>query len=412
MTESDIHLSRLFTARRNQLLLILAGLFISALLFIAQVSSISDSYSLTTSTQVVTATNVQAPQPIVFSLIMWSEDSATEGSLLIKSIIMYASQPLDIHIICDDDAENVLRTRLSLVTHPRHRIRVTYYKPSWQSMLERVEREGSIQTDHSAGLPGLMKLFIHEILPPSVTKAIFVDTDAIFITDPALLWQTFDSLRQETIIVMASHPDQDSPEWHNASRICSCVMLLDLEKLRKLRLMDSTYYRKTGENPSIGTEAFWALYGEPAGPNGRYDNVRLGDQGYWWAIVDYRPDLFEPLSFDFEVTSCLLDTYLVGLGDDLMTMEKELDFQIHVKDTPQEGKVVLPKLLHFNCLHGTPVYMNWDGWSDPQNGLNLRWGQAVRYHNGYKWIWLNQGQTNSDNTLEMYSYSNVVFADE
>lgn len=65
---------------------------------------------------------------------------------------MYASQPVDIHIICDDDAEKVLRSRLSLITRPRHRIRVTYHKPTWQSMLDRVEREGSIQTDHSAGL--------------------------------------------------------------------------------------------------------------------------------------------------------------------------------------------------------------------------------------------------------------------
>lgn len=191
-----------------------------------------------------------------------------------------------------------------------------------------------------------MKLFIHEILPPSVTKAIFVDTDAIFISDPALLWETFDSLSDEKAIIMASHPDQFSPEWNHASRICSCIMLLDLEKLRRIRLMDSTIYRKLDDKSAVGTEAFRAMYGVPTGPNGRYDNVRLGDQGYWWAIVDHRRDLFEPMSFDFEVTSCLLDTYLVGLGDELMTMEKQLEYQIHVKDTPQEGHAVLPKLVH------------------------------------------------------------------
>ncbi|KAF9557668.1 hypothetical protein CPC08DRAFT_736666 [Agrocybe pediades] len=344
---------------------------------------------------------------------MWSEPAAVEGALLLKSIIMYNSRPTDVHIICDEKAETILRTRISLVQSPLHQVRVWFYRPSWQSMLDRVAREGSIQTDHSAGLPGLMKLFIHEIIPRNVKKSIYVDTDAFFISDPALLWDTFDTLRPSTAVVMASHPDQDSPEWHHASRICSCVMLLDLEKLRTMHLMDSSIYREM-KISALAPEAFRAMYGEPGGDGkGRYDNVRLGDQGYWWAIVDHRPDIFEPLSYDYEVTSCLLDTYLVGLGNELISMEDELSHQIHLKDTPQQGKVVLPKLLHFNCLHGSPVYLEWPGWSDPSNGLTQRWGSAVSYHKGFKWIWLNKGRKyNPDHTVKVFSVPEVVFADE
>ncbi|KAJ2931398.1 hypothetical protein H1R20_g5686, partial [Candolleomyces eurysporus] len=364
-----------------------------------------------------TQTPVPAPDPIVFSLIMWSKSSATEGSLLIKSIVMYSSRPTDIHIICDDAAERVVRSRLSLLERPLHQVRVWFHKPTWQGMLDRVEREGSIQTDHSAGLPGLMKLFIHEILPSNVTKSIFVDTDAFFISDPALLWNIFDTLRPQTSLVMASHPDQDSPEWNNASRICSCVMLLDLAKLRKDRLMHSSVYAKIKpDNPgqALSTPAFRAMYGLPGGDGkGRYTNVRLGDQGYWWAIVDYHKNIFEPLSFDFEVTSCLMDTYLTGLGADTITEKEELKHQIHLDHTPQEGKAVLPKLLHFNCLHGTDIYMNWAGWNDPNDYLNVRWGDAMRYHNGYKWIWLNQGDRKKPlHQVEMYTNDKVVFADE
>lgn len=139
---------------------------------------------------------------------------------------------------------------------------------------------------------------------------------------------------------MSSHPDQDTPEWHNASRICSCVMLLDLEKLRAMRLMDSSLYRNdTSGNfpPAVSPPAFKAMYGVPedAG-HSYYENVRLGDQGYWWAIVDHRKDIFEPLSYDFEVTSCLLDTYLTGLGDDSITESEALSRQIHTDNTPQE----------------------------------------------------------------------------
>jgi len=353
-----------------------------------------------------------ATEPVVFSLIMWSEDAAAEGALLLKTVLMYSTRPSDFHIICDDSAERLLRSRLDLVENPLHHVRVWFYKPTWQSMSDRVEREGSIKTDHSAGLPGLMKLFIHEILPPTVKKSIYIDTDALFIANPVLLWDSFASLRPSTAIVMASHPDQDSPEWHHASRICSCVMLLDLEKLRHMRLMDSSIYREYDDFPALAPEAFRAKYGSPKA-NGRYNNVHLGDQGYWWAIVDHRPDLFEPLSYDFEVTSCLLDTYLTGLGNELTTIEEELSHQIHTKDTPQEGVAVLPKLLHFNCLHGTPKYMEWSGWSDPSNSLTVRWGPAFWYHSGYKWIWLNQGQAdNSKQRLDIISFPSVIFADE
>ncbi|KAF9001988.1 hypothetical protein BDQ17DRAFT_1357867 [Cyathus striatus] len=354
------------------------------------------------------------PQAVVFVLIMWSEPSAAEGALLVKSILMYNSSPSEFHIVCDDVAEKFLRQRLSLLTRTKHRVTVHFYKPSWQSMLDRIQREGSIQTDHSAGLPGLMKLFLHEIIPSSVEKGIYVDTDAFFISDPTSLWKVFHTLNASTAIVMASHPDQNSPEWNNASRICSCVMLLDFKKLRALRLMDSHIYREdhTGKYPpALSPPAFRAMYGLPGGDGkGQYDNVRLGDQGYWWAIIDYRPDIFEPLSYDFEVTSCLLDTYLTGLGNEAITEDEELSHQIHLKDTPQEGKVVLPKLLHFNCLHGTPIYMEWSGWSDPENGLTKRWGAALQYHVGYKWIWLNTASMSTSMVIQ--TFPDIIFADE
>lgn len=49
--------------------------------------------------------------------------------------------------------------------------------------------------------------------------------------------------------------------------------------------------------------------------------------------------MFEPLSFDFEVTSCLVDMYLTGLGDDTVTEEVELSRQQHTKGTPQEVRL-------------------------------------------------------------------------
>jgi len=87
---------------------------------------------------------------------------------------MYSAGPCDIHIICDDSAEILLRSRLDLVQNPLYRVRVWFYKPTWQSMLDRVEREGSIKTDHSAGLRksaclSLSKTFLDNPYPCSGT---------------------------------------------------------------------------------------------------------------------------------------------------------------------------------------------------------------------------------------------------
>ncbi|OBZ75298.1 hypothetical protein A0H81_04684 [Grifola frondosa] len=240
-------------------------------------------------------------------------------------IIMYSSSPIDFHIICDEDAQTYLEKRLNLITRPVHNIRVRFYRIPWESMIARIEREGAITTDHSAGIPGLMKLFIHEILPP--------------------------------------HPE---PQWHNANRICSCIMLLDLARLRAMRLMDSVHYRADPQAPSARPAAFEAMFGPPSQATGHYEDVKLGDQGYWWAIISHRPEIFEHLSYDWEISSCLMDMYMTGLGDDDADEEHEVRVQVHTWETPHKDQAVLPKMLHFNCLDGTSRYYEWEGWSTPR----------------------------------------------
>lgn len=65
---------------------------------------------------------------------------------------MYASGPIHIHIICDGDAQAYLEERLALVTRPRYNVLIRFYRPSFEDMQARVEREGSITTVHSAGV--------------------------------------------------------------------------------------------------------------------------------------------------------------------------------------------------------------------------------------------------------------------
>ena len=65
---------------------------------------------------------------------------------------MYTSRPLEFHIVCDEAAIVYLESRLSLLTHPLHPITVRLYRVTFQSMADRLTREGTLNTGHSAGI--------------------------------------------------------------------------------------------------------------------------------------------------------------------------------------------------------------------------------------------------------------------
>ena len=64
---------------------------------------------------------------------------------------MYATRPLQFHIICDKEAIAYLEPRFRLLTHPVHPITVRFYPLTPQNMLDRIAREGSLSTVHAAG---------------------------------------------------------------------------------------------------------------------------------------------------------------------------------------------------------------------------------------------------------------------
>ena len=129
-------------------------------------------------------------QPVVFSLVMVSEQSAREGVILLKvhyiafyfniaascitkplfqTAVMYTSRPLHFHIICDEAAQTFLEARFRLLTHPIQSVSVRFYRLSPQSMLDRVSREGSISTGHrsGAGTPPSRRFYLSKLLTNS-----------------------------------------------------------------------------------------------------------------------------------------------------------------------------------------------------------------------------------------------------
>ena len=62
--------------------------------------------------------------------------------------------------------------------------------------------------------------------------------------------------------------------------------------------------------------------------------------------MSFRPDIFRHLHYDWEVSSCLLDMYMTGLGQEDADEADELGVQLHTWATPHQGEVIMPKLVH------------------------------------------------------------------
>ena len=125
----------------------------------------------------------------------------------------------------------------------------------------------------------------------------------------------------------------------------------------------------------------------------------------------YSPDLFLPLDLHWEVTSCLQGMYGTTLETShLMKPASHIATQHQLKGTGQEFEPLIPNLLHFNCIDSEIFHESYV-WGEKDGGLNRAWGEAVRYHVGYKFIWLNKGD-GSNGEVKMRTEVDLRFRDE
>ena len=125
----------------------------------------------------------------------------------------------------------------------------------------------------------------------------------------------------------------------------------------------------------------------------------------------YAPDLFLPLDLHWEVTSCLQGMYGTTLSTShLMDTTAHKATQRNLQGTGQEHESLIPNLLHFNCINSEIFYESYV-WNDEKRDLNKDWGHAVRYHVGYKFIWLNKGD-GTNGAVKIRIETDLRFRDE
>ena len=65
--------------------------------------------------------------PLVFTMVMIGAASAHEGQHMVKSVLMHASRDVQMHLMCSQDAVDILTAVLALVVRPAHNVDVTLW---------------------------------------------------------------------------------------------------------------------------------------------------------------------------------------------------------------------------------------------------------------------------------------------
>ncbi|EJD36903.1 hypothetical protein AURDEDRAFT_174070 [Auricularia subglabra TFB-10046 SS5] len=329
---------------------------------------------------------------VIFAMVMFGAGSAEEGQHMLKSILMQSSRPIEVHIICSNDSAPVIQQRLALVTRPRHDVRAVFYPVTPEAILARAARAG-IGSKHHAGVGGLAKMLIHELIPAE--RALYVDTDAMFATDPVLLWRAFTRLAAASpgMLVALTHAGPLS----GGGDVCTCLMGLHLARMRAAPLLPSPFFSPEANAQAIGNVDAWTSANiNPLEPP-------WGDQGLFWAMWKKDATAFGRLSRSWDLTTC---KYHYGLTLSGPQNQTEVHPQhLGPDQSEEETEGMFPGIIHFNCQGNEDSVFD-----SPHLRARPEWGPLVTYVAQYKWVWLNQGD--GDARVVIRTAVDIRFEDE
>ena len=214
---------------------------------------------------------------------------------LLKSILFYRHNPLHFHFISDHNARHTLGTlfetwRLPAVNISFYAAEIAQTNISW------------IPNFHYSGVYGLMKLTFTDMLPAHLDKVVVLDTDLMFTSDIAGLWQFFKLIRQGRKLFGIVENQSDwylgklwvgHKPWPALGRGYNTgVMLLDLHAMRQQQWYKTWY--------EVATKTL-----------GDYGAAALADQDIINAVIAERPEVHSilPCAWNVQLSEHTLSEY-------------------------------------------------------------------------------------------------------
>ncbi|CDF34686.1 unnamed protein product [Chondrus crispus] len=212
-------------------------------------------------------------------------DTVSEMRPLLVSAILLSTCRLHFIFLTDEDgAGRVHEMFAKNLTTADKPIRVDIMVISTEWIDEKALKIKLDPHGHHSGSWGTGKLLLPWILQ-DLDRVIVIDSDMIFLDDPASLWAQFD----------------DDGTWaykmplfdrSKSSNICSCVVLMDIQKIRQVRAYPDLFSSVLHSHPEWRNET--SLNYVP--PH--------GDQGVYFGLMKSHPKLVNSLDDRFNVDHC------------------------------------------------------------------------------------------------------------
>lgn len=218
-------------------------------------------------------------------------DIVREMQPLLTSAILLSSAPLHFVFVTDNGSANrIQRMFEDDLKYSKKPIKVDTWVLSEGSVNAFSSMLDYNPTFHHSGIWGTSKLMLPWIVK-DVEKAVQVDSDMIFLDDPARIWNEFFDIDDE----------ETNGEWlykmplhdpSGAHSICSCIVLLKLDEIRH----SNTF--PTLMEDALATQPDWKK------ENNMYDTPN-GDQGLYWTMLNkYGSQVIRPLPEQWNAERC------------------------------------------------------------------------------------------------------------
>ncbi|CAJ1968395.1 unnamed protein product [Cylindrotheca closterium] len=198
---------------------------------------------------------------------------------LLTSAILLSSAPLHFVFVTDQGSSNRIRKIFqNELGYSKKPIKVDTWILSESSVNTFASLLDYNPLEHHSGIWGTSKLMLPWIVK-DMDKAIMMDSDMLFLDDPARLWNEFANGHNSST---SSNNTTNTTEWmykmplHNPAApfsICSCIMLVKLDQIRR----SNTF--PTLMEEALATQPDWK------GEENHLYNAPNGDQGLYWAML-------------------------------------------------------------------------------------------------------------------------------
>ena len=293
------------------------------------------------------------PLPFVIVAGRGESDAIAEVWSLVSSILLLSTVAVDFTFVTDDAGERELWGRFKALAHGARVPLAVHIVRHDLSRTRAMARQLKLTIDHHSGEWGMTKLFLPWLFP-HLHDVIVIDTDMVFVADPAPLGDELRAMREKTPSPIFAMPlSGHSPTNTTPSDICSCVVLIRCAAARE-RGVHPTLWKESLTWWETDGVRRWTKYPKPPHPPPH------GDQGMYYALWAHQTDLFASLDTSWDVDKCR--SYYHRLKQQRVSRAASSNARLRVN------------LLHRNCM-GKAF-----GSSDPAGQPFFDFFQEYRWH--------------------------------